>query len=196
MSGQPPTKHRLNATSASLLGFLLEGPKSGWDLVRTAQERIGDFWSLTHSQVYRELAAMADADLVEPGERGTRDRTPYAITASGRAAFAEWAEQEPSVESIRFPLLLALGFGRHVPRDRLARWLAHHRKIHADRLARYEETTRPSDPYAAATLEFGIRYERAVLEWFDSLPPDFTDPTGDVVPVARLRGAGPAAASR
>ena len=33
----------LNATAASLLGFLHEGPKTGWDLVVTAQERIGKF---------------------------------------------------------------------------------------------------------------------------------------------------------
>lgn len=27
------------------------------------------------------------------------------------------------------------------------------------------------DPYAVATLDFGVRYERAVLDWFDNLPP-------------------------
>ncbi len=51
----------LNATAASLLGFLHEGPKTGWDLVATAQDRIGKFWSVTTSQVYRELAAMEAA---------------------------------------------------------------------------------------------------------------------------------------
>ena len=163
---------RLNATAASLLGFLMDEPKSGWDLVVTAQRRIGDFWSLTQSQVYRELASMSEAGLVEAGERGSRERRPYAITDAGRAAFAEWLEREPGHETIRFPLLLALGFGRHVPPDRLAAWMAHHRAVHADRLARYESVPAPADPYAAATLAFGVRYERAVLEWFDALPPE------------------------
>ena len=169
---------RLNATAASLLGFLLEGPKSGWDLVATAEARIGDFWSLTQSQVYRELAAMAEAGYVEAGERGPREGRPYVITDAGRAAFAEWAEQEPGMESIRFPLLLALGFGRHVPSDRIARWLVRHRAAHAELLSRYEAGPPPSDRYAAATLDFGVRYERAVLEWFDALPLDMTHPTG------------------
>ncbi len=168
----------LNATAASLLGFLHDGPLTGWDLVATAQARIGDFWSLTPSQVYRELAAMAEAGYVRAGERGRRDRRPYAITDPGRAAFAEWAQQEPGMESIRFPLLLALGFGSYVPSERLARWLARHRSIHAERLARYESGPPPSDRYAAATLDFGIRYERAVLEWFDALPRDMTHPQG------------------
>ena len=30
------------------------------------------------------------------------------------------------------------------------------------------------DPYAVATLEFGIVYERAVLQWFDQLPRSLT----------------------
>jgi len=32
---------------------------TGWDLVAVAQQRIGNFWTLTQSQVYRELTAMA-----------------------------------------------------------------------------------------------------------------------------------------
>lgn len=98
----------LNATAESLLGFLHEGPLTGWDLVATAQKVIGDFWSLTQSQVYRELTTMAEAGLVEAGERGRRDRKPYAITEAGRAAFASWIGQEPGPETIRFPLLLTL----------------------------------------------------------------------------------------
>ncbi len=170
---------RLNATAASLLGFLHEGPMSGWDLVATAQARIGDFWSLTQSQVYRELAAMAEVGYVEAGERGGRDRRAYAITDKGREAFARWAEKDPGPETIRFPLLLAVGFGRYIGRDRLRRALARHREVHVERLARYErirEHDAARDQYAAATLDFGIRYERAVLDWFDGLPKDITEP--------------------
>ncbi|MFI6676771.1 PadR family transcriptional regulator [Kribbella sp. NPDC050470] len=165
----------LNATAASLLGFLHEGPLTGWDLVATAQQRIGDFWSLTQSQVYRELTAMAEAGLVEAGDPGPRARRPYALTDAGRAAFAEWLEGDVTEELIRFPLLLVVMFGRHVPPDRLAEVIATHRHVHAQRLALYEKQlseppTGEPDPYAAATLDFGVRYERAVLGWFDALP--------------------------
>lgn len=30
------------------------------------------------------------------------------------------------------------------------------------------------DAYATATLDFAIRYEAAVLDWFDHLPPALT----------------------
>ncbi|WP_421843149.1 PadR family transcriptional regulator [Mycobacterium sp.] len=178
MNGDRP----LNATSASLLGFLHDGPLTGWDLVVAAQLVIGDFWSLTQSQVYRELSAMAEAGLVEAGEPGRRDRKPYTITPAGRIAFAAWLDREPGPETIRFPLLLTVAFGRHLPKEKLTAFLTTHRKVHAQRLAGYEQqianaeqaTADDLDPYLLATLNFGLTYERAVLDWFDRLPPTIT----------------------
>lgn len=168
---------RLNATAASLLGFLHMGPMTGWDLAAVAQRMIGDFWSLTQSQVYRELASMAGAGLVEAGDRGSRDKRPYTLTDAGRAAFAEWVNHEPGPANIRFPLLLTIGFGRHLPPGRLAEIVRNHRAQHANRLAGYQaqldeysEMGAELDPYMRATLDFGLHYERAVLDWFDNLP--------------------------
>lgn len=176
--------HPLNATAASLLGFLHEGPMTGWDLLATAQLRIGDFWSLTQSQVYRELAAMAAAGLIAAGERGRRERQPYTITPAGRAAFAAWLERDPPPETIRFPLLLTIAFGRHLPPERLARFVRAHRAVHADRLGGYERLHEAAhaagaDAYAMATLAFGLTYERAVLAWFDALPDEIRSPVSD-----------------
>lgn len=164
----------LNATAASLLGFLHAGPMTGWELVETAERLIGDFWSLTRSQVYRELAAMAESGLVVAGETGPRERRPYRLSPEGRKAFRRWSSVEPGPEQIRFPLLLTVNFGRHVPKRRLADYVAAHRTRHAEKLAGFEAVqtvvAESADPYLVATLDFGIRYERMVLEWFDALP--------------------------
>ncbi len=168
----------LNATAASLLGFLHFGPMSGWDLCATAEAVIGDFWSLTRSQVYRELAALAKAGLVVAGEAGSLERRPYRLTPAGRSAFRRWLVTEPGPEQIRYPLLLKMSFGRHLPRGALARFVEDHRERHAARLAHYEELAAgggsDADPYAMATLDFGVRYEQAVLAWFEALPPELT----------------------
>jgi DNA-binding PadR family transcriptional regulator len=164
----------LNATAASLLGFLHRGPMTGWELARVAQQTVGDFWTVTRSQVYRELAAMAERGLIDAGARGSRDRQPYELTAAGREAFAAWVRRMPDPETIRFPLLLTLSFGEHVPPELLQRFLRHHRGIHAARLAQYELDVEAqqgiADPFQAATLAFGLEYERAVMAWFDGLP--------------------------
>jgi hypothetical protein len=70
------TTRDLNNTAAALLGLLHEGPMTGWDLVAAAQERTGNFWTLTQSQVYRELARMTEPGLITAADPGPRDRKP------------------------------------------------------------------------------------------------------------------------
>jgi DNA-binding PadR family transcriptional regulator len=163
----------LNPTAASLLGFLHEGDFSGYDLVRVAEQIIGDFWSLSQSQVYRELAALTARGYVEGGEVGARSKRQYRITDAGRDAFAQWLCVPPGPEQIRFPLLLTIAFGAHLDRDRLARFLDDHRRDHEARLRQYQEmldSVPPLTHHGRATLAFGLRYEQAVLDWMDELP--------------------------
>lgn len=162
----------LNPTAASLLGFLHGGEYSGYELLKVAEELIGDFWSLTQSQVYRELATLATRGLVEVGDLGARSRRPYRITDEGRAQFAAWLCVPPATEQIRFPLLLTLAFGDGLDRDRLLGFIEDHRNRHQQRLRKYQDllTALPLTPYQKATLGFGLRYEQAVLDWTDDLP--------------------------
>jgi DNA-binding PadR family transcriptional regulator len=169
----------LNATAASLLGFLADGPASGWDLLRTAQLVIGRFWSITSSQVYRELASMEGEGFIVRGDTGPRDRRPYALTPAGQQAFTTWVRRSPGDEQIRYPLLLTVSFGRHLPPGLLAEFVSEHRVSHAERLSAYlddRQTLGDDNPYSAATLDFGIRYEQAVLDWIDALPAAITAP--------------------
>jgi DNA-binding PadR family transcriptional regulator len=163
---------KLNPTAASLLGFLHAGEASGYELLDIAHAFIGDFWTLTRSQVYRELAALAEHDLVEAGTTGARSRRPYRLTEAGRTAFAAWLAEPPDVEQIRYPLLLTLAFGAQLDAERLLGYVAAHRLDHERRLAEYLSTALANDldPYQRATLNFGIHYERAVLAWMDELP--------------------------
>ena len=167
---------RLNATSAALLGLLHDGPLTGWELIGRAQERIGEFWSLTPSQVYRELTAMDGRGLISAGPTGPRDRKRYELTPRGRDAFAAWVDAPPGPDQVRIPLLLTIAFADHLPAERLDELVAEQRQVHAERLARYREhaaaLSGAQDVPAArlATLEFGLRHEEAVLDWFDALP--------------------------
>lgn len=171
----------LNATAASLLGFLHDGPMTGWDLVSTAQQGIGNFWTVTQSQVYRELKALSASGLVIEGEPGPRDRKPFTITAAGRTAFHHWISQDPAADQIRIPMLVMIRFAAHLPQHRLIEIVTQQRATHAERLAEYQHYEQELqdggavvgsvDDFRLATLRFGLRYEQAVLAWFDELPP-------------------------
>jgi DNA-binding PadR family transcriptional regulator len=163
----------LNATAASLLGFLARRPMTGWELFARFEESIAHFWSLTRSQVYRELQALAEMGYLEIGASGARERRVCTITPAGREAFGAWIARMPGEEQIRFPLLLTVFFGDAVPPETLSAATKSHRATHAARLAEYEalvDHARAESPYPALALDFGIRYERAVLDWIDALP--------------------------
>lgn len=158
----------LNPTQGSLLGFLADGPMTGWDLLQRVEGGLGRFWNITPSHVYRELQALEARKLVKAGPPGVRDRRPFTITAAGRRAFQAWVTKDPGPEQIRFPLLVTLWFGRHVDPATRDRFLEASRADHEQRLALYERIVAP-DEHTAAVLAFGVAYERAVLGWLDEL---------------------------
>ena len=162
----------VNARGAALLGLLRDGPASGYALFRRASEELGDFWTVTRSQVYRELTAMAAAGLVRAEQTAARDARPYVLTAQGRAAFTGWLHADPGPDVVRIPLLLRLAFADAMDPDRLAEVVAGQREQHRARLAGYEQTEAAALAAGATdaqlvTLRFGLAYERAVLGWFD-----------------------------
>lgn len=182
------TDKPLNTTAASLLGLLHDGPLSGWDLVAKAEDEIGAFWSLTRSQVYRELKTLAERGLITAGRTGARERRPYSLTEEGHTAFQEWLATDPGPEIIRYPLLLRLRFGRFLPPGAVAQLVEHHRVEHAATLEQYlaerDAAERAAangvavegvDDFSLAVLDLGIRYEQVVIDWVDNLPRQFKE---------------------
>lgn len=166
------SREDLNPTAASLLGFLLEGPKTGWDLDRAVAESIGNFWNVTRSQIYRELRVLTEQGYVAPGRSGPRDRVPYAVTDAGRRAFRAWISERPPPDIIRSRLLLTVFFGEHLDPARLRDILEEQRRAHVTQLERYERLAGAGATEAGFpghTLGFGIAYERIMIEWLDDV---------------------------
>jgi DNA-binding PadR family transcriptional regulator len=167
---------RMNPTAAALLGLLDDcGQLTGADLVREAQLRIGSYWNLTRSQVYRELAGLEAGGMIARGPSGPRDARPFAITGEGRSAFRTWLQTSEPSETVRLGLLLFIAFGRHLSTPRRTALLAAHEARHREKLAQYREldahlAAENADPFVRATLSFGLHYEEAVLRWFAELP--------------------------
>ena len=167
----------LNSTAAALLGLLHDGPMTGGELVAAAQERFGAFWSLTRSQVYRELPALATAGYVKAGKTGPRAAQPYSVTAAGRKAFGSWLSEPVGEDHPRNPVLLRFGFGTRLSATQLRSLVtaakAEHEAKLAGHRARVQQLRREDgDAFLLATAEFGVTYERAFLKWLDSIPGD------------------------
>src|SRR5919197_5003164 len=96
----------VNPTAAALLGLLHEGPMTGGQLMAAAERRLGPYWSMTRSQVYRELPVLAEMGYVRLGKPGPRSSQPYAITATGKRAFVRWLKEPTGRDQLRNPVTL------------------------------------------------------------------------------------------
>ena len=164
----------INPTAAALLGLLHDGPMTGGQLMTAAQKRLGPYWSMTRSQVYRELPALADAGYVKLGKPGPRSSQPYSITPAGKRAFARWLSEEAGRDTVRNPVALRVAFGKHQSAGQLktaydAAAQYHNAALNEAREAA-KELRRDGDEHAAAALEFAVGYHKAALAWLKSAP--------------------------
>jgi DNA-binding PadR family transcriptional regulator len=167
----------VSVTAGALLGLLTEKPMTGWELVEEAKARVGNFWTIQRSQVYRELAQLEDGGLAESMPAEGRGRRRYRITDDGREAYLAWVERTPGDENVRVPFLLSVAFADDIPAERFAELLEDQRRRHRERLTEYEklwdELTAGGTVRGGArqaTLALGIGYERAAVAWLDDLP--------------------------
>lgn len=164
----------INATAAALLGLLHDGQMTGGQLMATAEARLGRYWSMTRSQVYRELPALADKGYVKPGKPGPRSSQPYSITAAGRRAFQRWLAEEPSRDALRNSVALRFAFGDKQTAAQLQNLREYAMEYHNEELAQAREQAKEAkqegDEFGVAALEFAINYNRAALSWLKTVP--------------------------
>src|SRR5918997_7231688 len=155
----------VNPTAAALLGLLHEGPMTGGQLMAAAERRLAPYWSMTRSQVYRELPVLAERGFVRLGKPGPRSSQPYALTASGKRTFSRWLAEDPGRDTIRNPIALRIAFGNLHSASQLKNLQAAANEYHTEALARVREQVKSAkkegDPYDASALEFAVAYHKA-----------------------------------
>lgn len=161
----------LNATAAALLGLLHDGPATGGQLVASAEERFGAFFSVTRSQVYRELPALAKEGLVRLGKQGPRSSQQYAITAAGKKAFKGWLATDAGPDHLRSPLILRLVHAGTLTAKQRAALVDNARATYSQELDEAKAAVKAADdPYVKAVAEFGQAHARAALKLVDAIP--------------------------
>jgi DNA-binding PadR family transcriptional regulator len=147
---------------------------TGGQLMATAEERLGRYWSMTRSQVYRELPALAELGYVKLGKPGPRSSQPYSITTAGKRAFVRWLTEEPGRDALRNSVALRIAFGDKQSQTQLRKLQETAVDYHNEELTRTREQAKEArkegDEYGAAALEFAVGYHRAALAWLKNVP--------------------------
>jgi DNA-binding PadR family transcriptional regulator len=166
----------------AVLAALLEGEYSGYDLAKTFDASVANFWMATPQQLYRELERLAAQGLIQARvvhqERRPNKRM-YSLTEAGREAIQQFTSRAPKPCVIRDELavkVLAADAGNAVAvRDFVAERL----QWATAKLQRYERLRtrllegRAEDDYLAQTervgpyltLLRGISFEEENIRW-------------------------------
>ncbi|HCT79077.1 MAG TPA: PadR family transcriptional regulator [Micromonosporaceae bacterium] len=158
----------INATAAAVLGLLHEGAMTGGQLMAAAERRLGPYWSMTRSQVYRELPVLASMGYVKAGKQGQRASQPYSITPKGKTAFSRWLSEEPGRELVRNPYALRVAFGNALGTggSKLRKEAEeYHNEALSEAREQAKEAKREGDKMTASGLEFAVNYHKAALTW-------------------------------
>lgn len=170
------------ALQDAILAALAYGESSGYDLAKSFEVTVANFWSATPQQIYRELDRMKAAGLIEARAIQQEKRPTkhmFSLTDSGRATLHAFTIQKPKPTAIRDELLVqveAMELGdipsvRTNVQDKLA---ASETKLkHHERTRDYLLAGRTAEAYLAQedrlgpylTLARGIAFEQETIRW-------------------------------
>lgn len=169
-----PMSTKLPTTSYALMGLLSVSSMSGYDLAQAADRSIANFWPVSRSQVYGELARLEGLGLVE-GTDVAQERLPdkrvFEITPAGDAALEAWLAvpgYEP--ERMRLGFCVKMFFGHRMPRETLVTNLEHFRDTAQARAAYLGNIVEllgelPEAAYVRATALLGQRISETAAAW-------------------------------
>lgn len=163
----------LNPTQAAMLGLLHDGTMIGGEINDMAQRWIGPYWTVTRSQVYRELPTLESEGYIKAGPVGSRNSVPYTITAAGKRAFQIWLKMKPSSDLLRNEVMLRVSFGRLHKGNALQDLLSwardrHERAVH-EITGRLREAQDEGMDYDVAALRFAVMYHQTVIGWLETV---------------------------
>ena len=165
----------------ALLGFLNYAPMTGYELKQHFDCSIYYFWNAKLSQIYPTLNRMKEegwlAMEVEYQENKP-NRKVYHITEAGREELLRWLREPADPSPPRDAFLIKIFFGGELEKEELLAQLRHHLALHQERLAAYQGAVREvvrqnveatglerEGFFWGLTLDMGIKYERAWIEW-------------------------------
>jgi DNA-binding PadR family transcriptional regulator len=171
----------LTPTSYIVLGLVERfGEASPYDLKQAVARSVGNFWSVPHSQIYREAARLEAGGYLSCREErtpGGRPRKLYRLRRRGQRAMARWREDPPEeLPELRDPGLLKLFFDADPLALAQARVEAHKEKL-SECQQRRKLDPREGPRGAWLALDAGIGHEREWVRFWSQL--------------ARDRGGGP-----
>ncbi len=171
----------VNCARYEILGFLLQGPRHGYDLYHEFSDPhgLGQVWYLGMSLMYQELKKLEAAGLVRATVESQDPRPPkkiYALTPKGRQVFWKWLESPArGLRELRVDFLIRLFFAQRQGPQQVRRLLdlqipALRHELETLQAAKSDSWS--AGEYVQQVQQFRIRQLQAALDWLLSCYPE------------------------
>lgn len=162
----------------AVMGLLSGEEMSGYDLTQQFTMKVSHFWNAHHTQIYRELQKLEVEGLVSHRvieQQDRPDKKLYKITTAGLSELFTWLSEAPKPPKMKNEALLRVSLFHLIPPAQAIAFLEQSRGEHAQILRLMEalggeyvgETQEPIPEKVGEylTLDFGMRFMRAWIEW-------------------------------
>jgi DNA-binding PadR family transcriptional regulator len=158
----------------ALLGFLMTGPKHGYELHQEFSQKLGRVWHLGRSKLYAQLKQLEKVDWVTRQTEPQTNRPPrkmYQLTPGGRQAFLDWLRQPtPKLRRIRIEFLARIFFFQSLSLPGLDELVAAQKSLLQTRIRSLDQgAAETDDHYWQLVLAFRRGQLEAVDHWLDSV---------------------------
>ncbi|MBN7771755.1 PadR family transcriptional regulator [Clostridium aminobutyricum] len=108
-------KENTGKTKYVLLGLMAKEPQTGYTIKKSIEYEYSHFWQESYGQIYPTLKALVKEGLAESVEsqelKNGRGQILYKITEAGKKELKNWLSEEPTIEKLRYEILLKVSFG-------------------------------------------------------------------------------------
>jgi PadR family transcriptional regulator, regulatory protein AphA len=97
----------------AILGFLNIRPFSGYDLYKLFNGSVNNYWSATHTQIYKALSELARDKMVEielVHQETNPDKKVYHLKQSGKTELQNWLKTPLELTPVRDKFLVQFSF--------------------------------------------------------------------------------------
>jgi DNA-binding PadR family transcriptional regulator len=162
-----------------ILGFLMCGVTSGYDLKQWMTKSTSYFFDASFGSIYPALKRLEDKQLVifNVSVEGSKYKKVYQITETGKEAFMKWIAEPIDFEKSKQNHLVKIFFYEFLPKekaiDNLKALVEEIKPIERNIIKQKEGAEKEFDfyqfYYRYATMEYGIDYYRFIMKWCNNM---------------------------
>ncbi len=159
---------------AVLLGFLMQGDLTGYELKHLMERSVGFFFGASYGSIYPALKELEGAGLVS-STRVVQSERPnkkvYSIMPEGEAYFRKALDEPPGPDTFRSEFLMHLFFGDYHEPERLLELVRRYREENEQMIERLKEVEgefrEVATPYQMMCLRSGLSHaeSRVAFLW-------------------------------